>query len=108
VERDPDTFGGGEDFLAALPMRGGAESHEVSSGYIWDWLEAARRGVFAYDWPIHAGPYKLVARPESPAEVNGLPPALADLARRTRFEHLCFNDAMVIQVGDVVACRPGT
>jgi hypothetical protein len=91
VEREPDTFGEAEETLPSLPTRGGAESRELSARYIRDWLEAARRGVFGYDWPIYDGPYKLVARPENPIDVNDLPPKLAELARRTRFEHLCFN-----------------
>lgn len=106
VERDPDTFGEAEEALPSLPTRGGAEPYEMSSRYIWDWLEAARRGVFGYDWPIYQGPYKLIALPQNPIEVTHLPPKLAELARRTRFEHLCFKDAPMIQVGDVVACRP--
>jgi hypothetical protein len=105
VEGDPDAFGEAETLLASLPERGGDEAKEPSSA-LREWLEAARRGVFGYDWSAYEGPYKLVARPASPVEVSVLPRVLAELALRTRFDHLCFNDSPVLQVSDVVACTP--
>jgi hypothetical protein len=107
MEDDLDAFGDAEALLAALPERGGVESKDQSSA-VREWMEAARRGVFGYDWRVYDGPYQLIARPADPVDVSGLPPALAALALRTRFEHLCFDESPVLQVGDVVACKPST
>jgi hypothetical protein len=107
VERDPDAFGEAEVLLTGLPERGGADVTKSSSA-AREWVEAARRGVFGYDWSVYEGPYKLVARPANPIEVASLPPVLAERALRTRFEHLCFNDSPVLHVRDVVACTPSS
>jgi len=107
VEKDADAFDNVESSLRRLPEQGAASSSETSR-YIQEWVEAARRGVFGYDWEVHSGPYRIVATPKAPLEVSGLPSALASLARRTRFEHLCFQESPRLQVSDIVACKSGS
>jgi len=102
VKGDPDDFDEAEALLA-LPVRGGVPPIDASSA-LAQWLETARRGVFAYDWSVYDGPYKLIARPANPIQVTGLPIVLAELALRTRFKHLCFKKSPVLKVRDVVAC----
>ena len=106
VEGDPGDFDEAEALLA-LPVRGGVPEIDASSA-LAQWLETARRGVFAYDWSVYDGPYKLKARPANPIQVTGLPAVLAELALRTRFKHLCFKKSPVLKVRDVVACTPNS
>jgi hypothetical protein len=103
VDVEPEAFEDVEALLAGLPGRGDAMAEEASPA-VRDWLEAAKRGVFGYDWNLYDGPYRLVARPTNPVAVADLPTALAALARRNRFAHLCFGDAPWLGVGDVEAC----
>ncbi len=111
VEADAGAFDQVEGWLRALPRRGRGDAPEASSS-VREWLDAARRGIFGYDWQAYTGPYALVARPENPVDVGDLPPPLVEVALRTRFGHLCFGDSPALEVADVVACvapdrRPG-
>src|SRR4051794_23444120 len=54
-----------------LPTIGEATGH--LSGRIDDWLEMARRGLFAYDWQHWSGPYCRAATPSVPTQVARLP-----------------------------------
>jgi len=49
VEGDADAFGDVDASLASLPVRGGVDAKDSGSD-ARQWLEAARRGVFGYDW----------------------------------------------------------
>ncbi len=60
-----------ERFIA-LPAIGDATGH--LPGQIDDWLEMARRGLFAYDWQHWSGPYRRAATPSLPVQVAELPP----------------------------------
>jgi hypothetical protein len=72
-----------------------------------EWLAAAARGIYAYDWSADTGPYLRLARPFPPAKVDALPEPVAALARRTRFPHVCFRSSPALDVADVVACTRG-
>lgn len=106
VDRNAGAFDEVESALSALPVRGGVNASKVS-GYVYEWLDIARRGVFGFDWSVHEGPYRLIARPEHAIRVGELPPALAALALRSRFAHLCFGGSPAILVRDVEACVDG-
>ena len=80
AEQDADAFQDMESLLARLPKRGAVEMTD-SSSFAREWKAAAEGGVFAYDWDVFSGPYKLIARPQSPVKLSDLPSALADLAR---------------------------
>ena len=58
-----------EDVLA-LVRRGQAIQHQARSWDVTEWLEVARRGLFAYDWDIAKRRYDLVARPSSPLSLD--------------------------------------
>jgi hypothetical protein len=103
VDRDDAAYDDMESALAALPVRGGMSAGEEPRN-VREWLDVARRGVFGYDWRVHDGPYQLIARPDQPIHVGELPPALAALALRSRFKHLCFSASPAILARDVEAC----
>ena len=84
-----------EEWLKALPQRGAFSTSEAP-GNIEGWRTAARSGVFAYDWDVYSGPYRAIAVPATPGVVADLPPALAALARRSCFAHVCFWDRMAL------------
>lgn len=103
VEGRSEDFGGIEDALAALPELGGCVAQETGH-HLEEWRSAARKGVFAYDWDVYRGPYRVVAAPVIPLKAEALPPSLSALARRTRFTGVCFCDRKALALPDVLAC----
>ncbi|MES2642243.1 MAG: hypothetical protein V4850_22355 [Myxococcota bacterium] len=93
-----------EEALRALPIVGGYRSARNLARTDEQWIGVARRGIFAYDWDVYSGPYLLKAEPPMPVHLDTLPPALARLARLTRFPHLRFRDCQTIAVTDVALC----
>lgn len=106
VEERSNDFEDVEDALARLPSRGECIA-EDRSPHVEQWLATARAGVFAYDWEVYSGPYKVLSIPSEPLKVEALPRDLASIALRTRFAGLCFRDRPVLQLQDVLACRRG-
>jgi hypothetical protein len=106
VEERSGDFASAEDALAGLPETGGCTASETSPS-VEQWLGAARRGVFAFDWSVYRGPYRVLAAPTQPLKVDDLPDELARLARRTRFAGLCFRERRVLELQDVLACERG-
>jgi len=103
VDESAGDYTATEEWLEALPERGGCSTPDTSHP-IEQWRAAARAGVFAYDWDVYSGPYQAIAVPALPVLVADLPAVFAALARRTRFAHLCFCERMTITVGDVELC----
>jgi hypothetical protein len=64
-----------------MPIRGSADVSPTAKGDVSEWLEVARRGMFAYDWCVSRSCYELVARPSVPDVLGG---ALREIAKRTR------------------------
>ena len=60
-----------EDVLA-LQSRGDAIQHQAAEWDISEWLDVARRGLFAYDWNVEKRRYDLIARPSSPLALKDL------------------------------------
>lgn len=106
MERQLETYEDVERLLERLPVVGDSVDDDGSHG-VQQWADAARRGLFGYDWAVYRGPYRLIARPSAPIDVHQLGPALAATAARARFEHLCFRDSPAIQLTDVQACKQG-
>jgi hypothetical protein len=103
VDRNAAAYDDVEEALATLSVRGGVSGGDEAR-YVREWLDVARRGVFGYDWSVYDGPYQLIGRPDHPIHVGELPPALAALALRSRFKHLCFSASPAILARDVEAC----
>ena len=90
-------------FLSRLGVRGGHELREAGRrmppALAGDWVEAARRGLFAYDWGHGAGgyepglPYRLVAAPERPLTLPEVPPPVRRWLEAVRFELVDFPGA---------------
>ena len=106
VEAQRGDFADAEAALARLPETGDCSARETSPS-IEQWLDVARRGVFAFDWDVYRGPYRLLAAPTHPLNIEALPPELAGLARRTRFTGLCFRERLALGLQDVLACEHG-
>ena len=103
VERDADALDDIEASLLALPERGGVDVND--SSLVGGWVNAAKRGIFGYDWRVYTGPYDRVARPLNPLLVGDLPQSLIKIAERTQFDHVCFEHCVVLHVADVVASK---
>lgn len=61
--------------LDAHPVVGAAEDRRDPSnrsGDYSDWFTMSERGLFAYDWRVHHGPYGLVSAPTVALEVSAL------------------------------------
>jgi len=82
VFRDKEAYFSAAHHFESLPVRC---THRliVSGPYDWSsWIEAANRGLFAYDWRPTAGqyvpdkPYQLMAKPERPLLLTEIPDAV--------------------------------
>jgi hypothetical protein len=76
-----------------------------------DFVEAARRGLFAYDWTdVHRserealGSYELIAAPDQPISVTDLPKEIADLLEGIVLE-VSFAQERLIDVTKHLECR---
>ena len=61
--------------LEALPPVGAADDRRDPSnrsGDYADWFTMSERGLFAYDWRVHHGPYTLVSAPTVTLELSAL------------------------------------
>jgi len=53
-------------FISGFPVVGRARSEGRGPGKCREWVEAARRGVFVYDWFPLSGPYERIVAPAKP------------------------------------------
>jgi len=65
-----------EAFISVFPVVGAAELEGRGPGTCSEFVEAARRGVFVYDWCLLSGPYERIVVPTHPRvfsqqELNG-------------------------------------
>ena len=58
-----------QEYVLGLPLRGDAIPVTSREADLTDWLEAARRGLFAFDWDFDRQQYELIAKPSSPIQV---------------------------------------
>lgn len=66
VARESELFRSLPEDVLALECRGHAIQQQAAEWDISEWLEVARRGLFAYDWDVEKRSYNLIARPSSP------------------------------------------
>lgn len=60
----------------AMPVSTRARSVHTGDGDYSDWYAISDRGLFAYDWQVWHGPYRLIAEPELAVTVDALPSAI--------------------------------
>lgn len=71
--------------LPELRMIGQSIDSRVDrAGDYSDWYELSRRGLYAYDWRVHRGPYERVSTPTVALSLNGTPPGIAQAAELLR------------------------
>jgi hypothetical protein len=85
-----------------LPTIGDATGH--LPGQIEDWLEMAKRGLFAYDWKHWSGPYRRAATPSRPITVVDLGKELRHIIALVTWPDVCFADAMEIRPEKLCEC----
>jgi hypothetical protein len=89
------------EFFSHLSVGGGHELREPGQRMplAEDWVQMARRGLFAYDWDHGAGqyepdlPYRLVAVPERPLTLSDVPSSVGQWLETVRFEGVDFSEA---------------
>ena len=89
------------EFLSHLSVGGGHELREPGQRMpvVEDWVQMARRGLFAYDWDHGTGqyepdlPYRLVASPQRPLTVSDVPSSVRQWLETVRFEVVDFPQA---------------
>jgi len=64
----------------AVPLCGQCIDRPRRPGLFTDWISAAERGLYGYDWKIHHGPYERLTVPSHPLHANDLPMSLRHLA----------------------------
>lgn len=101
--QDIDSFDSAIATLLALPPTTQALcSRELSPGLANTWKLMAERGVFAYDSDPLGGPYHLIAAPENPVAVHGLPTSVGGPAQRVALAAKAFRSAKVITEADIM------
>ena len=64
----------------AISLTGRCVDRPLRPGDFNDWISAAERGLYGFDWTIWAGPYERVTVPSHPLNVDELPRDLRRLA----------------------------
>ena len=86
-----------------MPEIGEATGH--LPGRIDDWLETARRGLFAYDWQHWSGPYRRAATPSMPVLVTQLPADLREAASIVEWPTIRFDESMALRPEELCPCE---
>jgi hypothetical protein len=112
VLRNPEMLDAIPELVRALPIRSGSK---LLADLIRpdDYVEFARRGLYAYDWSdVHrprrgkTGLYQLQAYPETPITVGELTLQLQSFLGATLFPSLRFDQSRSIDVRRAVECLP--
>jgi hypothetical protein len=91
--RDTDAHDAALEDILALPTSTRARfAPQIAPGLKNTWLLVAERGLFAFDSDPNGGPYRLVAAPQLPIRVTGLPNSIANTVRQVGFLHLRFTE----------------
>jgi hypothetical protein len=94
-----DDFQNVADDILSLPARGDAVFDSKGTKPIFDWIEIAKRGFFAYDWSRADRVYRLLATPSVPLRVNDIPTdSLRTLTELVRME-LAFSRVSSVETG---------
>lgn len=92
-----------DEQVLKLPVIAEATAH--LPGSIEDWLEMARRGLFAYDWQHWCGPYRRAATPSRALRITDLPTVLADALRIVEWPDVRFAEMREVRPEALCACR---
>ena len=80
----PDAVDAALDRFKALPAKGDATSIGGTTTPD-DWMAAARRGLFAFDWAHNRDRYEIEARPSRALHIDAIPDdATRDLVKRVQ------------------------
>lgn len=89
--------------VQSLAVRGAATGH--APGIISDWLAMAERGCHSFDWKHWSGPYRRVATPSNPLNLEDLPVQLASLLRLIEFPTVSFAELSEIRPEWLCTCE---
>ena len=92
-----------DERVLRLPAIGAATGH--LSGIIDDWLEMARRGLFAYDWKHWNGPYRRAATPSRPIALADLPPDVRELVQVVTWPDVRLAELSTIRPEELCPCE---
>ena len=91
--RDTDAHDAAIEHILALSASTKARfAPQLAPGLKNTWLLVAERGLFAFDSDPTGGPYRLVAAPELPIRITGLPNSIAATVRLVSLGHLRFAE----------------
>ena len=88
--------------MLVLPVLGTAAGHVP--GVIDNWLEMARRGLFAYDWKHWCGPYCRAATPSHPVDVAAIPSELGRAVELVVWREVRFGDLQAVRPEELGGC----
>lgn len=86
-----------------LPVVGEATGH--LPGRIGDWLDMARRGLFAFDWKHWHGPYQRAATPSRPILIADLPTELREVVRLVTWPDVYFSELQAVRPEELCPCE---
>jgi hypothetical protein len=89
--------------IRGLPVVGEATGH--LPGRIKDWLEMARRGLFAYDWKHWHGPYQRAATPNRPIRLMDFPAELREVVQAVRWPDVSFAESSSVRPEELCPCE---
>jgi hypothetical protein len=84
------------EFFPALPAKARAEIMVTDPRNFGDWVKAAERGLYAFDYERSGGRaegYYMVARPNVPLGVDDLPGWVREWLERVRLENTVFGES---------------
>lgn len=81
------------ELVAHAPSTKAAFAPQIAPGLTNTWLQVAERGVFAFDSDPNGGPYRLVAAPVTPLQVEELPEKIASVAKTIVLPRVRFKDS---------------
>jgi hypothetical protein len=91
-----------DELVLALPVIGEATGH--LPGRIDDWLEMARRGLFAFDWQHWSGPYRRAATPSVPVRITELRSPLVELVRAVEWPGVRLAELLSLRPEQLCPC----
>jgi hypothetical protein len=91
-----------DEWMLGLPAIGEATGH--LPGRIDDWLEMARRGLFAYDWQHWSGPSRRAATPSVPVHDADVPAKFREVVRLVKWPGIRFADLQSIRPEELCPC----
>jgi hypothetical protein len=92
-----------DERVLSLPAIGEATGH--LSCVIDDWLDMARRGLFAYDWQHWSGPYLRAATPSAPILIDQLPTGLRESVRLVEWPGVRFTESPSVRPEELCPCE---